>query len=92
MREINVVQVHIQNATLAGGVAMGASADLVVHPFGALLIGSCAAVLSTVGYEYIQVNEKHESIKLPQRCYRTATLPQQRKIYFLVYGLVSKLF
>lgn len=34
---------------------MGASADLIVHPFGALLIGSAAAVLSTVGYEYIQV-------------------------------------
>lgn len=46
--------VHIQNATLAGGVAMGASANMIVHPFGALLTGATAGVLSTVGFRYIQ--------------------------------------
>lgn len=46
--------VHIQNATLAGGVAVGSSADLVgTSPGGALLIGTCAAILSVVGFTYI---------------------------------------
>ncbi|XP_033126027.1 ammonium transporter Rh type B-like isoform X2 [Anneissia japonica] len=47
--------VHIQNATLAGGVAVGASADLMIHPWGAILIGTLAGVLSTVGYTYFTV-------------------------------------
>jgi len=46
--------VHIQNAAIAGGVAMGASADLIVHPWAALLIGSVAAVVSVIGYAYVQ--------------------------------------
>ncbi|CAK8689086.1 unnamed protein product [Clavelina lepadiformis] len=59
--------VHIQNATLAGGVAMGASADLLTHPFGALLIGSSAAVVSTLGYQYLQpILQKR--IKLHDTC------------------------
>ena len=52
-----ICQVHIQNATLAGGVAMGASADLIVYPFGALLIGSSAAVVSTLGFRFLQVGQ-----------------------------------
>eukprot|EP01024_Parvocaulis_polyphysoides_P055761 TRINITY_DN5764_c0_g1_i2.p1 TRINITY_DN5764_c0_g1~~TRINITY_DN5764_c0_g1_i2.p1 ORF type:complete len:182 (-),score=35.61 TRINITY_DN5764_c0_g1_i2:384-929(-) len=42
--------VHIQNATLAGGVAMGSSANLNMLPGAALLIGVAAGILSTVGY------------------------------------------
>ncbi|XP_022107423.1 ammonium transporter Rh type B-like isoform X2 [Acanthaster planci] len=49
-----VEMVHIQNATLAGGVAVGTSADLMIQPWGAILIGIVAAMLSTVGYKYIQ--------------------------------------
>ncbi|XP_071806133.1 ammonium transporter Rh type B-A-like isoform X1 [Asterias amurensis] len=49
-----VEMVHIQNATLAGGVAVGTSADMMIHPWGALLIGIMAAILSTFGYKYIQ--------------------------------------
>nr|KAI8747398.1 ammonium transporter Rh type A-like [Biomphalaria glabrata] len=45
--------VHIQNATLAGGVAVGTSADMMIRPYGALIIGSVAAVLSTLGYKYV---------------------------------------
>ena len=46
--------VHIQNATLAGGVAVGAAADLYIHPASALGIGTFAGLLSTIGYTKIQ--------------------------------------
>jgi ammonium transporter Rh len=46
--------VDIQNATLAGGVAVGSSADLVIQPAGALAIGTIAGLLSVVGYVYLQ--------------------------------------
>jgi ammonium transporter Rh len=46
--------VDIQNATLAGGVAMGSACDLVITPGGALTVGAFAGVLSTVGYTRIQ--------------------------------------
>jgi len=45
--------VHIQNASLAGGVAMGTSANLMVTPYGSAIIGSLAAILSVMGYKYI---------------------------------------
>ncbi|CAF0904750.1 unnamed protein product [Didymodactylos carnosus] len=45
--------VHIQNATLAGGVAVGTVADKIIRPAGALLVGSLAGSLSTVGFKII---------------------------------------
>jgi len=45
--------VDIQNASLAGGVAVGSSADLVIEPWGAALIGTLAAVLSVFGYTMV---------------------------------------
>ncbi|VVU95554.1 Ammonium Transporter Family [seawater metagenome] len=42
---------HILNATLAGGVAVGSSADLVIAPYGALITGFVAGVISVIGYE-----------------------------------------
>ena len=50
------VQVHIQNATLAGGVAVGACADMVIEPWGALLIGCFSGILSVLGYVYLSVS------------------------------------
>ena len=46
--------VDIQNATLAGGVAVGSSADLVIGPSFSLLIGMIAGIMSTVGYNIVQ--------------------------------------
>jgi len=44
---------HVQNATLAGGVAVGSSSDLVIAPYGALITGLIAGTISVVGYETI---------------------------------------
>ncbi len=43
---------HIRNATIAGGVAIGSIADLPIQPFGALLIGLGAGMISSVCYQY----------------------------------------
>ncbi|XP_055939253.1 ammonium transporter Rh type A-like isoform X3 [Argiope bruennichi] len=44
---------QIQNATLAGGVAIGTCTDLMIQPFGALLIGSIGGTLCVVGFNYL---------------------------------------
>lgn len=46
--------VDIQNATLAGGVAIGCIADLDMNAGGALIIGSLCGVLSTYGFNRVQ--------------------------------------
>ena len=50
------LQVHIQNSTLAGGVAVGTMADMMIEPWGAVLIGMVAATISVVGFQYITVS------------------------------------
>ena len=46
-------KVHIQNATLAGGVSVGTVADMNIMPFAAMLIGSFAGIVSTLGFQYL---------------------------------------
>lgn len=47
--------VHIQNATLAGGVAVGSAANLILQPYGALLIGCGGGLMSVLGYRFLGV-------------------------------------
>jgi len=42
--------VDIQNASIAGGVALGAVADLLAYPVGAVILGSVAGWLSVFGF------------------------------------------
>lgn len=44
--------VHVQNSTLAGGVAIGATARLAMGPGVALLVGMAAGSVSVLGYFY----------------------------------------
>jgi len=46
--------VSIQNATLAGGVAVGTTSDLVILPWAAIFIGIVSGALSVIGYVKIQ--------------------------------------
>lgn len=45
--------VHIQNSTLAGGVAVGTLADMIIQPWGAILTGAVAGVVSVLGYRFL---------------------------------------
>lgn len=45
--------IHVQNSTLAGGVAVGTVADMIIQPWGAILTGSMAGLISVLGYRYL---------------------------------------
>ena len=49
-------QVHIQNATLAGGVAIGSVADMLIGPWAGLLIGFVGGIISVTGYRFLSVS------------------------------------
>lgn len=48
--------VHVQNSTLAGGVAVGSVCNLLIGPHGAVLIGIVAGTISVLGYRYLSVS------------------------------------
>jgi len=50
LRQGKFSMVDVQNATLAGGVAIGSAADLVVRPWAATVIGIFASMVSVWGY------------------------------------------
>lgn len=43
---------HIQNATLAGGVAIGAVCDMLINPGAAMATGAVAGAVSTYGFSF----------------------------------------
>jgi len=43
----------VLNATLAGGVVMGAPADIIDFPFCAMIIGWVTGVISALGFIYL---------------------------------------
>lgn len=45
----------MQQCILAGGVAVGVSVSGVQHPWEAMTIGFTAAVIATIGHQYLQV-------------------------------------
>lgn len=49
-------QVHVQNATLAGAVAMGTAAEFMITPYGSLIVGFCMGIISVFGYLFITVS------------------------------------
>uniref|UniRef100_A0A8C3WFH2 Ammonium transporter Rh type A n=1 Tax=Catagonus wagneri TaxID=51154 RepID=A0A8C3WFH2_9CETA len=51
--KLNIV--HIQNATLAGGVAMGTCADMNIPPYFSLILGSLAGIVSVFGFKFLTV-------------------------------------
>ncbi|KAL9969465.1 hypothetical protein ACROYT_G021685 [Oculina patagonica] len=53
-KESKLSMVHLQNASLAGGVAVGTIAPMIIQPWGAVLIGFVSGALSTTSFKYIQ--------------------------------------
>ncbi|KAM6180935.1 ammonium transporter Rh type C [Erethizon dorsatum] len=45
--------VHIQNATLAGGVGVGTAAEMMLTPYGALIVGFFCGSISTLGFVFL---------------------------------------
>eukprot|EP00386_Alphamonas_edax_P001327 GDKI01003938.1.p1 GENE.GDKI01003938.1~~GDKI01003938.1.p1 ORF type:complete len:601 (+),score=155.00 GDKI01003938.1:126-1805(+) len=44
---------HVQNSTLAGGVAIGAACDMLKNPWGAMLTGFIAGSVSVLGFSHL---------------------------------------
>ncbi|KAG2378512.1 hypothetical protein C9374_008151 [Naegleria lovaniensis] len=57
----------IQNGTLAGGVAVGAVADMVILPGGALTVGIIAGFISVFGFKFFTPNLRR-FLKLHDTC------------------------
>lgn len=47
---------HIASASLAGGVALGATANVIQHPWAAWVVGSLAGVIAITGFQFGNVS------------------------------------
>lgn len=49
------LQVHIQNAALAGGVAVGTAGEMMLTPVGSMIVGFLAGIISVLGFKFLSV-------------------------------------
>lgn len=56
-----LLQVHIQNAALAGGVAVGTAGEMMLTPVGSMIVGFLAGIISVLGFKYLSVRTTHSS-------------------------------
>lgn len=54
-RVVSSLQVHIQNAALAGGVAAGTAGEMMLTPYGSMIVGFLAGIISVLGFKYLSV-------------------------------------
>uniref|UniRef100_A0A8C1MDX4 Ammonium transporter Rh type C-like 2 n=1 Tax=Cyprinus carpio TaxID=7962 RepID=A0A8C1MDX4_CYPCA len=59
--------VHIQNSTLAGGVAVGTAAEFMLSPYGSLIVGFFCGIISTLGYIFFSPFLE-EKLKIQDTC------------------------
>lgn len=59
--------VHIQNAALAGGVAAGTAGEMMLTPYGSMIVGFLAGVISVLGYKYLSPLME-EKLKIQDTC------------------------
>lgn len=59
--------VHIQNAALAGGVAAGTAGEMMLTPFGSMIVGFLAGIISVLGFKYLSPILE-EKLKIQDTC------------------------
>jgi ammonium transporter Rh len=58
----------VLNASLAGGVAVGSAADIIVKPFGAMLAGFVTGTISSLGFAFLSKYLQKSKLKLHDTC------------------------
>lgn len=59
--------VHIQNAALAGGVAVGTAGEMMLTPAGSMIVGFLAGTISVLGFKYLSP-VLEEKLKIQDTC------------------------
>ncbi|KAL3091568.1 hypothetical protein niasHT_024150 [Heterodera trifolii] len=79
---------HIQSSSLAGGIAIGAVANVILYPHHAIIVGAAAALISVIGHVYVtpKILEKRLSINDTCGAHSLHGLPS------LLAGFLSALF
>lgn len=59
--------VHIQNAALAGGVAVGTAGEMMLTPVGSMIVGFLAGIISVLGFKFLSPFME-EKLKIQDTC------------------------